>query len=232
MHGRQRVPKARSALTPCSCSDTAPSRLGRSSLNRLLLLSDPPRLQIACSVLSRAFPPIRQVRRMAFIRRLRIVAPALILMSLGYPPASQASAQTPRVLDAGTRVRVRLERNPVRVVGFIAEVRPDTLVLARPAIQSGRRTPLAVSDIAELEVSAGHHRLTALGLAVGAVTGLALTAAYNSIVQSQCFSGCPDRVSIGIGAAVGGIAVGGGFYFIRVERWLPIAVPAPRDPGR
>lgn len=170
-------------------------------------------------------PLLRRLR----IVRLRIVAPVLVLASLGSPPAP-AAAQTPRVLDAGTRVRVRLDRQPLRWVGTIAEVRADSLVLAVPQMRIERWT-MPVSDIAELDVSGGHRRLTAIGLAVGAVVGVALTAGYNGIVQSQCFSNCRAPVSIGIGAIIGSIAFGGSLYFVRVERWLPIALPNRRQPG-
>jgi len=166
------------------------------------------------------------------LTRQRFLALSLCLVGLSVPGASRASAQTPRVLDVGTRVRVRLEGDPFQLVGYIAEVRRDTLLLARPAVQFERWRPLAVSAIEQLDVSAGHTRRTALGFVIGAVAGVALTAAYNGVIQSQCFNDCPDRVSVTIGAAVGSVALGSAFYFVRAERWLPIAVPKPRDPGR
>jgi hypothetical protein len=129
-------------------------------------------------------------------------------------------------------VRVRLEGDPFQLVGYIAEVRRDTLMLARPAVQFERWRPLAVSAIEQLDVSAGHRRRTALGFVIGAVSGVVLTAAYNGIIQSQCFSNCPEPVSVAVGAAAGSIALGGAFYFVRAERWLPVALPNSRDRQR
>jgi hypothetical protein len=169
---------------------------------------------------------------MALTRRQRFFALALFLVGLALTGASRASAQTPRVLDVGTRVRVRLEGDPFQLVGYIAEVRRDTLMLARPAVQFERWRPLAVSAIEQLDVSGGHRRRTALGFVIGAVGGVVLTAAYNGIIQSQCFSNCPAPVSVAVGAAAGSIALGSAFYFVRAEQWLPVALPNSRDRGR
>jgi hypothetical protein len=169
---------------------------------------------------------------MALTRRQRFFALALFLVGLSVTGASRAAAQTPRVLDVGTRVRVRLEGQPFQLVGYIAEVRRDTLMLARPAVQFESWRPLAVSAIEQLDISAGHRRRTALGFVIGAVSGVLLTAAYNGIIQSQCFSSCPEPVSVAIGAAAGSLMLGSAFYFVRAERWLPVALPNSRDPGR
>src|SRR6185503_5389339 len=109
-----------------------------------------------------------------------------------------------------------------RFVGAISTVLPDTIIMTIPSTRIGHRA-VAVSDINELEVSNGHRRLTAIGLIVGALTGAVLTASYNGIVQSQCFSDCPKRVSVSAGAALGGVVVGGSLHFVKVERWLRIA---------
>jgi hypothetical protein len=142
-----------------------------------------------------------------------------------------AAAQT-RILDPGARVRVRMDRQTMRFVGQIAGTRPDSLVLNVPLLSMERWT-VPVSDIAELDVSAGRRRLTLVGLGVGAAAGILVTASYNGIVQSQCFSDCPKRASVLIGATVGSIVLGTGLYFVRAERWLRIPLPnrARRQPG-
>jgi len=142
--------------------------------------------------------------------------------------ARPASAQT-RTLDPGTRIRVRMERQTVRFVGQIADTRPDSLVLAVPMLAIKRWT-VPVTDIAELDVSGGRRRLTLVGLGVGIAAGILMTASYNSLVQSQCFSDCPKRASVLLGATAGGLVLGTGLYFVRVERWLRIALPG-RRPG-
>ncbi|MGH7469402.1 MAG: hypothetical protein ACRENP_15740 [Longimicrobiales bacterium] len=135
------------------------------------------------------------------------------------PTAAQA-----RTLDTGTRVRVRMERQSSRFTGSIVALRPDTIILTSPSTRIGQR-PVVVSKIVELEVYNGSRRLTAVGLLTGVLAGAALTDVYNRIVQSQCFSNCPDRASTGMGALVGGIVVGGSLHFVKRERWLRIAVP-------
>ena len=167
--------------------------------------------------------------RMTLNSRTKLLVSSLILAVGGLGMVTPGSAQT-RILDTGTRVRVLMERQPSRFIGAIATVRPDTIILTVPGTRLGHRA-VAVKEIAELEVSNGSRRLSPVGLMVGALTGAALTAAYNGIVQSQCFSDCPDRVSTALGAAVGGIVIGGTFHFVKKERWLRIAVPRPRPPG-
>jgi hypothetical protein len=167
--------------------------------------------------------------RMTLNSRTKLLISSLLLACGGSGLVTPGSAQT-RILDTGTRVRVLMERQPSRFIGSIATVRPDTIILTVPGTRLGHRA-VAVKEIAELEVSNGSRRLSPIGLMVGALTGAALTAAYNGIVQSQCFNDCPDRVSTALGAAVGGIVIGGSFHFVKKERWLRIAVPRPRPPG-
>jgi hypothetical protein len=155
---------------------------------------------------------------------------ALLTSWIGLAAPSPGTAQV-RTLDTGTRVRVRLERQSFQVEGSVAALRPDTLILTVPGTRLGHRA-VPVSEIAELEIFNGTRRLAPAGLAIGLLTGAALAAAYNGIVQSQCFSNCPERMSTGIGALVGGTVVGGSFYFVKKERWLRIAVPGPPRPSR
>ncbi|MEX2285273.1 MAG: hypothetical protein WEE89_22500 [Gemmatimonadota bacterium] len=171
--------------------------------------------------------------------RVRLVVSALLISCSGLavvtPGAAQArtvdaDAAHVRSLDTGTRVRVRMVRQAFQFAGAIATLRPDTIILTVPGTRLGHRA-VAVSEIAELEVFNGTRRLTPAGLVIGALTGAGLTAAYNGIVQSQCFSNCPERVSAGIGALVGGVVVGGSLYFVKKERWVRIAVPGRRRPS-
>jgi hypothetical protein len=153
---------------------------------------------------------------------------ALMMAAMGGTPTV---AQTPRILelDPGMRIRMRMERQTVRLVGNVAEVRADSVIVAVPMLQIERWT-IPFSQIAELHVSGGHRRLTLIGLAAGAGTGLLLTAAFNSLVQSQCFTDCPRPASAGLGAAIGGLILGTGLYFVRVERWLRFALPNRSSP--
>jgi hypothetical protein len=155
-------------------------------------------------------------------------AAAFTLACIAIFYATPAPGQASRRLDIGSRVRVRVEGSSYPLVGVITELRPDTLLLALPSLRVDRLRLLPVSDIAELNISGGHRRYTALGVAIGVLTGVAVTVAYNGIIQSQCFDSCPDPVSLPVGAAVGGIAVGSALYFVRVERWLPVALPNRR----
>jgi hypothetical protein len=93
-----------------------------------------------------------------------------------------------------------------------------------------RWRPLAIPDIEQLDISGGHRRKTLLGVLIGGGIGLISTAVYNEFIQSQCFNSCPDPVNVGLAAAAGGVALGSAFYFIKSERWLPIALPARRGP--
>lgn len=136
-----------------------------------------------------------------------------------------------RTLDTGTRVRVRMQRQSSQFVGAIATLRPDTIILTVPGTRLGHRA-VAVSEIAELEIFNGTYRMAAVGVMTGALAGAGITSLHNGIVQSQCFSNCPDRASPTIGALVGGIVFGGSLYFVKKERWVRIAVPRPRPPGR
>ncbi len=138
---------------------------------------------------------------------------------------TEAEAQTVRSLQEGTRVRVELEHAARRVVALVHDVRPDTLVLARPGMDVLSRMPFAITEIKRLEISGGRRRLTVLGTTIGLLTGSALVGAYNSIVQSQCTLDCPDRFPLWIGAAVGATTFGVGFHFLRAERWHEITLP-------
>ena len=158
--------------------------------------------------------------------RVKGSAVPVVYLVLAMTVAAPAAAQT-RTLDPGTRVRVQVNRQSTRFIGEIATVFPDTIILTVPNTRLGHRA-VAVREIRQLEVSNGHRRLTAIGLIVGALAGGGLVAAYNGVVQSQCFRDCPKPASGMLGAAIGGIAVGGALHFVKQERWLTIAVPRPR----
>jgi hypothetical protein len=154
-------------------------------------------------------------------RRFVPLAVAIVLAAAAAP----ALAQTTRSLDAGTRVRVHLATARRGVVAEVAEIRPDTLILARPGTRIANRLPVALTDIDRLELSGGRRRLTLLGALVGTVTGAVMVSAYNSIVQSQCNPSCPERTPVWAGVALGGAAFGIGFHFLSAERWYEIALP-------
>lgn len=138
----------------------------------------------------------------------------------------EALAQV-RVLDPGTRVRVRLAGAKSDVVANILEARRDTLVLVRPSAAIESRLPMPLARIQRLEVSAGRHRLTLIGALLGGLAGAGVVGVYNSITQSQCFGNCPEPMSFLVGGGVG-IAVGGiGFHFIQKDRWVEVSLPAP-----
>jgi hypothetical protein len=163
------------------------------------------------------------------VARSRPIAPGTVLLAcISFFSPSPASAQASRALDVGSRVRVRLEGSTFPLVGVVAELRPDTLLLSLPSPPARHVRTLPVRDIAELNISGGQRRYAALGVALGALTGVVATVAYNGVVQTQCFGSCPDPISVGLGAAIGGITLGGAFYFIRTERWLPVALPDRR----
>ena len=154
-----------------------------------------------------------------------------MLAGLALLPAIEVGGQM-RTLDPGTKVRVRLESQTRHFIALVTELRPDTLVLVRGVTRFDATTPFAVADIAELEVSGGRRKLTVIGVGIGVIAGTIATAAYNGIVQSQCFSDCPARRSMLIGAAAGGVVLGTTFHFLEVERWFQIPLPGRQEPGR
>jgi hypothetical protein len=171
-------------------------------------------------------PPYRAAHRANSKTRSLLLAIAV----LSIHGVGDSAAQTIRSLEPGTRVRVRMTQATRTVVASIVGARPDTLLLARPSSLVESMIPLAVSDIRTLEISAGRRHLVPHGVILGFLLGSALVGGYNSILQSQCFTNCPDPVPFTVGGLVGGIAGGVGFSFIRADRWVEVALPRRSPP--
>src|SRR5262245_29528920 len=117
---------------------------------------------------------------MTTARRRHISAGAFILVGIAiFFYTAPLHGQTSRTMNVGSRVRVLLEGSTFSLVGVIAGLRPDTLLLALPSVSAERVRPLPVLDIAELNVSGGHRRYTALGVGLGLLAGTIATASYN-----------------------------------------------------
>ena len=156
-------------------------------------------------------------------QRLQRPAAAALLLAALAPMA--ASAQAVRTLAPGTRVRVRLVEAPSSIVAEIVGTRPDTLILGRPSATVPSTIPLAVGQIARLEISDGRRQLAPYGAMLGLVVGVVGVASYNGIVQSQCFADCPPKIRSLFGGIAGAALGGIGFALIPSERWIEVSLP-------
>ena len=177
------------------------------------------------------------------MKRLSLVAAALLCTPLGVAAAQRISTDRIYVLEPGTRIRIvapGLGREPI--VGTIAHAKLDTIVLdtsdvwretrllmPAPVIADEfRRVKLAVGDIDSVQVSRGHSR--ALGMLQGAVKGGLIVGAYLGL---QAISGRRGAKwgdfaggfasGLAIGASVG-VPIG---YVMGSERWRTVRVGKP-----
>lgn len=171
---------------------------------------------------------IRNARSRPLSPRALVVA-GVLLAIFDCPGLGQETIR----LETGMRMRVNLEEARRSFVATLVDVRPDTLVLGHPSAPIASTIPLPVDRIQKLEISTGRRTLAPAGAAVGTLLGAALIGIYNGVRSSQCFRDCADKSSrVWLGAAVGAAIGGASFAFIRVDRWLEIAVPAARSPSR
>ena len=168
-----------------------------------------------------------------------LCAVALIVPAAGF---SQMAAPNDTQVDVGSRVRIAA---PVfgtkKQVGTVVSVTRDTLVLRQGANITTR--PVAMSDIATIEVSRGTHtrkgKGALWGLLIGAGTGAVL--GYALYEEPKCandqFFGCinftvgPDSkgsnaVFSGVGGGIVGALLGTLIGARATDTWVPGALAA------
>ena len=173
---------------------------------------------------------------------MRSKTQGFLLIAFALVPPATALAQTPAPVGIGERVRVTTpeHRGRHRLVGRVAGLQRDTLVLDTDA--RGTRALVPLSQATRLDVSGGRHtnvwRGMAIGMVGGAVAGALIGAAtYHKGRAPACSLSevllCwglpvdPGEAPRGISPKAGaitygllGIVAGGiGGAIIRTERW-------------
>jgi hypothetical protein len=127
---------------------------------------------------------------------------------------------------AGQRVRIRVETGD-RVVGKLAEVRGDTLLIQEDGVWFAPRTRVPMSSVHRIEVSRGRY-ISGRNLTVGILAGVAFGFFTLLIVEDQMqnvciFGDCSDpsgdvanAVLLGAGA---GLVLG---LTKRADRWAEV----------
>jgi hypothetical protein len=152
-------------------------------------------------------------------------APLTLVVALALPSLQPLHAQ------AGPRLRVWA---PHATIGTLIRSDSDVLVIARGV---GDTVTVARSAVQRADVSAGLHRRTVEGLAIGAFAGGLLGGLYGSVAyedpcksqgSNYCFDFVGPDLVIFAGAIIGGLT-GGAFGALigsqsRLEKWSP----APR----
>ena len=147
---------------------------------------------------------------------------AALLAAATFAPAALAQAEGagPTEVRPGTKVRVTAPRvAPDRLTRVVAEVRPDTIVLAPDGSGTGYLV-LPLDQVSRLEVSRGkpgRTALTGIGALAGFVGGIAIGRNLNeSEPCTQGFVCLPDlgrelmeSTFVTMGVALGGALVGG-----------------------
>jgi len=102
---------------------------------------------------------------------MRSQTPGFLLIAFALAPSAAALAQTPGPVSVGERVRITMpdRRGRHRLVGRIADVQHDTLVLDSDDIGTAARVPL--SQATRIEVSGGRHTNVRRGMGIGMVGG-------------------------------------------------------------
>ncbi len=177
------------------------------------------------------------------MKRLSLVAAALLCTPLGVAAAQRISTDRIFVLEPGTRIRLvapGFGKEPI--VGTIAHARADTIVLDTSDVwrenrllmpsaviaDEFRRVKLSVGDIDSVQVSRGHSR--ARGMLHGAIKGGLIVGAYLGLQSISGRKGAKwDDFAGGFasGLAVGatlGVPIG---YVMGSERWRTVRVRKP-----
>ena len=129
---------------------------------------------------------------------------AVVAMSL---PTRLAAQATPIVDLVGERVRVTTSLGPGVLVGEVASVTGDSLLLIAP---SGATAPVAVADIVALERSLGRTSRAPQGMAWGAGVGIVVGGAGGvAFANAVCGSCDPETRKAFAGGALAGVFVGG-----------------------
>ena len=138
------------------------------------------------------------------------------LLAAGPFGGLQAQEETQPVVTEGSKVRVTTLTELGRIVGTLASVGEDHIVLDVSSPKNlGGSTQLAWDEVDQLEVSLGYKRQYlkggAIGFGVGAVLGTALYASV-SADQEKTFESfgalilVPVAVGTGVGLLIGGVS--------------------------
>jgi hypothetical protein len=153
----------------------------------------------------------------------------LVVVALG---AAKVGAQTPAPVSWPVGERVRVWTSAFhKVVGKLAEVRGDTLVVLRPGPFFTTKESKVVADSAvRVDVSKGR-RLSVAHAAIGALAGAGLavvaTGAVDHVVPDVCVLGaCTESDPDVAGAALVGAALGAVAGALKLEdRWRELPMP-------
>ena len=161
------------------------------------------------------------MRYSAISRILARLTAALALAAVAAPAAlAQAEGAGPTEVRPGTKVRITApSMAPDRLTGVVADVRPDTIILAPDKTGTGYVT-IPVDAVTRLEVSRGKPGRTAMvgiGALAGFVGGMAIGLNLNE--SEPCTQGFVCLNDLGrevmegtlvtMGVALGGALVGG-----------------------
>jgi uncharacterized membrane protein len=179
----------------------------------------------------------------------KALAVALVVLLAAAPAAAQE--QPPLVLDTpagpgpvtpGARVRLT-QSNGGTLVGYVAGTNARGLVIALPGenpVAQGTRVEVPFASLSRMEVSLGKRNHLWIGALAGAV-------AFGAIGVTEPVAECDDNPyttetvacsraeAIVIGALAGALIGGTIGFFVKHERWAPVAleaVGAPRDVSR
>jgi hypothetical protein len=156
----------------------------------------------------------------------------LMLLAIVTLGVAKVGAQTPAPVSWPVGERVRVWTSPFqKVVGKLAEVRGDTLVVHRPGPFFTTKASKVVADSAvRIDVSKGR-RLSVAHAAIGALAGaglaVVLTGAVDHAVGDFCMLGeCSESDPDIAGAALLGAAMGAVAGALKLEdRWREFPVP-------
>jgi hypothetical protein len=128
---------------------------------------------------------------------------------------------TPRqVLAPGNRVRVHLSQPRRTVIGTVARVSQDTLVI----LPQDARTELVLpaANVRKLELSLGRRSHTGKGALLGFIAGgVGVSIALAALCAGECIGG--GVIIVPAGGAVGGAILGAGIgALIRSDRWREV----------
>lgn len=162
--------------------------------------------------------------------RPRVMGMAALVAALAASLPAGVRAQATPVADlVGDRVRLTTSASSRVMVGEVASVTADSLMLLD---RSGATSPVAVADIVGLERSLGRTNRTLRGMAWGAGVGFAAGGAGGAALMGATCGSCDPKY--GAAFAVGGVlgAAGGGLVGAMIgavssgERWESLEIRA------
>jgi hypothetical protein len=165
-------------------------------------------------------------------KQLRSIGTACVVLAgllHTVPAGAQALVEDFGPLAAGSRVRLTAPSLfDGRVEGLVLDVDEESILVGT---EQGRPFRVSRGALTGLEVSTGRRGQALKGLAVGAVLGGALFAAYPREEFCLDYEGtsCPERaemIATGVvGGGLWGLLIG---HFTKTDRWSPVPAAGPR----